>query len=149
MLVLLLEADIAAILQTLIELCMFLELSDCLPNNFSIYRLITLVRKLTEVNTVPHDRIDVNQEVSLALAIRALRGLVVARLIIVARHSILTSRCISLSHGLGLSSSWTSLEFLPVLEGLILKICFIEFEVLSDLQSPDDIRPMDHHHFQR
>ena len=64
-------ADVAAILVTLVELGVLLQLADRLPRNLSVRLLVAFVRELAEVNTVPNDWVNVSEEVSLRVAVRA------------------------------------------------------------------------------
>lgn len=76
--------------------------------------------ELTEVNTVPNDWIDLNQEITFALAVGAHHGLVVILLLVVlitvsiesAGFVIFPSEPL---HSLGLSSSWGSIKHLSIL----------------------------------
>jgi len=78
------------------------------------------MRELTEVNTVSYDWIDLNQEITFALAVGAHHGLVVILLLVVlitvsiesARFIIFPSEPL---HSLGLSCGWGSIEHLSIL----------------------------------
>ena len=76
--------------------------------------------ELTEVNTVPNDWVDFNQEITFALAVSAHHGLVVILLLVVLiTISIEFAGFITFPseplHSLGLSISWGSIEHLSVL----------------------------------
>ena len=78
------------------------------------------MRELTEVNTVSYDWIDLNQEITFALAVGAHHGLVVILLLVVlitvsiesAGFIIFPSEPL---HSLGLSCGWGSIEHLSIL----------------------------------
>ena len=101
-------ANIASILRAFIKLSMLLELSYGFPKDFSINSFIALVRELAEVNAVSDNWIDLDQEISLALAVGAHHGLVIVLLLIILISiSVEFTRFVVLSseplHSLGLS----------------------------------------------
>jgi hypothetical protein len=112
-------ANIAAILGAFIILSMLLELSYGFPKDLSIGSLVALVRELAEVNAVSNNWIDLDKEVTFALAVGAHHGLVIGLcLIILISISVESSGLFVLSseplHSLCLSVGWGSVQLLTI-----------------------------------
>jgi hypothetical protein len=102
-------ANIATVFWALVVLCMLLKLSDRLPDDFTVWSFIALMRELTEINTVSYNWVNFLENVSFALAMWASHNIVTNLLLSIEVISILIifARCrgFSLKPLLSLTSS--------------------------------------------